>query len=105
MEPKGPGVVERQIDPERHAALARRVKRQRHELRTMNRAIRYYKLLWAVEHQRASNADERYQRAARFITPFAEVPALYEIAKQVCHEAGISWRDPRTGEVVPPPKP
>lgn len=33
---------------------------------------------------------------------WSENPALYELAKQVCHEEGIEWTDPRTGEVHKP---
>jgi hypothetical protein len=33
-----------------------------------------------------------------------EIPELYEIAKQLCHDAGVSWFDPRTGKEYPPPK-
>jgi hypothetical protein len=32
-----------------------------------------------------------------------EIPALYEIARQVCHEHGLSWTDPRTGVTHKPP--
>lgn len=32
-----------------------------------------------------------------------EIPALYEVAKQVCHELGLPWTDPRTGQTFPPP--
>lgn len=33
-----------------------------------------------------------------------ENPALYEVAKQVCHENGLPWTDPRTGVIHQPPK-
>lgn len=33
-----------------------------------------------------------------------EVPALYDVARQVCHDMGLSWTDPRTGITYPPPK-
>lgn len=32
-----------------------------------------------------------------------EIPALYEVAKQVCHDHGIPWTDPRTGVTYQPP--
>jgi hypothetical protein len=34
-----------------------------------------------------------------------EIPELYEVAKQVCHEHGMPWTDPRTGVTHQPPKP
>lgn len=34
----------------------------------------------------------------------AENEKLYDVAKRVCHEFGIPWRDPRTGVEYPPPK-
>lgn len=33
-----------------------------------------------------------------------EIPALYDVARQVCHEHGMPWTDPRTGETYPAPK-
>jgi len=33
-----------------------------------------------------------------------ENPALYEVAKQITHEAGFDWHDPRTGKKYPAPK-
>lgn len=30
-------------------------------------------------------------------------PVLYEIARKVCHDHGLPWTDPRTGETYPPP--
>jgi hypothetical protein len=33
-----------------------------------------------------------------------EVPALYDVARQICHEFGVPWTDPRTGLTYPPPK-
>jgi uncharacterized protein YabN with tetrapyrrole methylase and pyrophosphatase domain len=32
-------------------------------------------------------------------------PKLYDIARQVCHEQGIPWTDPRTGITHHPEKP
>lgn len=32
-----------------------------------------------------------------------EIPALYDVARQVCHDAGLPWTDPRTGKTYPPP--
>lgn len=32
-----------------------------------------------------------------------EIPDLYEIAKRTCHEFGMPWTDPRTGETFEPP--
>lgn len=28
---------------------------------------------------------------------------LYNVAKDVCHQLGMTWTDPRTGTVYPPP--
>ena len=33
-----------------------------------------------------------------------EHPALYDVARQVCHAHGIPWTDPRTGVTYPPPE-
>jgi hypothetical protein len=33
-----------------------------------------------------------------------EIPALYDIARQVNHDFGFPWTDPRTGVTYPPPK-
>jgi hypothetical protein len=33
-----------------------------------------------------------------------ENPALYAIAKQICHEFGLDYTDPRTGKKYPAPK-
>jgi len=33
-----------------------------------------------------------------------EIPALYDVAKKVCHDFGLPWTDPRTGITYPPPK-
>jgi hypothetical protein len=33
-----------------------------------------------------------------------EIPALYEIAKSMCHEFGMDYFDPRTGKKYPAPK-
>jgi hypothetical protein len=30
-------------------------------------------------------------------------PDLYQFAKDLCHEKGMTWTDPRTGESFPPP--
>lgn len=32
-----------------------------------------------------------------------EIPELYDVAKKICHEFGISWTDPRTGVKYDPP--
>ncbi len=32
-----------------------------------------------------------------------EIPALYEVARQTCHELGLPWTDPRTGITHQPP--
>jgi len=29
---------------------------------------------------------------------------LYNVARMVCHDAGIPWTDPRTGKTYPPPR-
>lgn len=34
-----------------------------------------------------------------------DIPALYDAAKKICHERGITYTDPRTGVVYPPPTP
>jgi hypothetical protein len=34
----------------------------------------------------------------------SEIPALYEVAKQTCHEFGMDYHDPRTGKKYPAPK-
>lgn len=34
-----------------------------------------------------------------------EDPRLYIVAREVCHEFGMPWTDPRTGKTYPPPKP
>jgi hypothetical protein len=31
-----------------------------------------------------------------------EIPALYEVAKKVTHDAGLPYTDPRTGETTEP---
>jgi hypothetical protein len=33
-----------------------------------------------------------------------EIPALYEVAKKITHDAGLPWTDPRTLQTYPPPK-
>jgi hypothetical protein len=33
-----------------------------------------------------------------------EPPSLYDVAREVCHEHGMAWTDPRTGERHDPPK-
>lgn len=33
-----------------------------------------------------------------------EIPALYEVARQTCHEFGLDWTDPRTGKMHKAPK-
>ena len=33
-----------------------------------------------------------------------EHPALYDIARDICHDLGMAWTDPRTGETCPPPQ-
>ena len=33
-----------------------------------------------------------------------EVPALYDVARRVCHDSGLPWTDPRTGVTYPPPQ-
>lgn len=30
-------------------------------------------------------------------------PELYDVARQVCHDHGLTWRDPRTRVTYPPP--
>lgn len=37
-------------------------------------------------------------------TMWVENPALYEVAKKVCHDMGLPWTDPRTGRLYPPPR-
>ena len=36
--------------------------------------------------------------------PFEENPALYDVARDACHAAGLPWTDPRTGITYDPPK-
>lgn len=31
-------------------------------------------------------------------------PRLYLLARDICHEAGLPWTDPRTGRTYPPPR-
>jgi hypothetical protein len=31
-------------------------------------------------------------------------PALYDVARDVCHELGMPWTDPRTGVTFEPPE-
>ena len=33
-----------------------------------------------------------------------EIPALYDVARQICHDMGMPWTDPRTGITYPPPR-
>lgn len=33
-----------------------------------------------------------------------DVPALYDVARDVCHAHGMPWTDPRTGRTYPPPE-
>lgn len=33
-----------------------------------------------------------------------EIPALYEVAKDICHDMGWDYTDPRTGVKYPAPK-
>jgi len=33
-----------------------------------------------------------------------EIPALYDVAREICYEFGMPWTDPRTGVTHPPPK-
>jgi hypothetical protein len=33
-----------------------------------------------------------------------ENPALYRVARDICHEFGMDWYDPRTGKKHPAPK-
>lgn len=33
-----------------------------------------------------------------------EIPALYDIARQITLDAGMPWTDPRTGKTHQPPK-
>ena len=41
----------------------------------------------------------------RIVAPLPESPALYEVAREVCHAHGFDWTDPRTGVTYPPPSP
>lgn len=34
-----------------------------------------------------------------------EIPALYEVAKKICHDLGMPWTDPRTGVTHKAPVP
>lgn len=31
-----------------------------------------------------------------------EIPALYDIARRITNDAGLTWHDPRTGKAYPP---
>jgi hypothetical protein len=31
-------------------------------------------------------------------------PALYDVARDICHELGMPWTDPRSGVTVEPPQ-
>lgn len=75
MDAKGPGAVERVIDPERHAALVRKVKRQRVELRRLNRALRLAQYLQDSALRRGREAEERLAALARSRLPPAPAPA------------------------------
>jgi len=33
----------------------------------------------------------------------ADIPELYDVARRVCHEAGMEWTDPRTATTYPAP--
>jgi hypothetical protein len=33
-----------------------------------------------------------------------EIDALYYVARDICHAAGLPWTDPRTGVTYPPPE-
>lgn len=38
------------------------------------------------------------------MSSWEENPKLYDVARQVCHDFGIPWTDPRTGVTHEPPK-
>ena len=67
---------------------------------------------WTVrqqyEHDRSEVREAVYR--ARFLhvrerhpEVMGDIPELYDLAKQVTHEVGASWTDPRTGVTYPPP--
>lgn len=41
--------------------------------------------------------------AAAQVPPNGDAPALYDVARDVCHDMGLSWTDPRTGITHDPP--
>lgn len=46
---------------------------------------------------------EQYRSATEDVQ-IAEVPALYDVARQICHASGCPWTDPRDGKTYPAPK-
>jgi hypothetical protein len=66
-----------------------------------------YKLLESfVEEIERLRGTARGEIVKAFSTaPFMEEsPELYDVARQVSHEAGLPWTDPRSGRTHPPPK-
>jgi predicted solute-binding protein len=49
-------------------------------------------------------AIESYRLAWDLYGGLSETTTLYDIAKELCHEQGMPWTDPRTGETFEPPK-
>jgi hypothetical protein len=47
---------------------------------------------------------ERVDTLSPFTDDPMENPALYDLAKEICHAMGATWTDPRTGEKHPPPE-
>jgi hypothetical protein len=37
------------------------------------------------------------------VTKFREIPELYDIARQITNDMGMTWTDPRNGKHHPPP--
>lgn len=59
----------------------------------------------AMKHNRllldSMTAERDLLRSAQNVM-CAEIPQLYDVAREVCHEMGMSWTDPRTGKTYQP---
>lgn len=60
-------------------------------------------LTWYEKNCPWMTAEEKRQ-ALQLEYLHREIPALYEIARDICHKRGLPWTDPRTGVTYPPPK-
>lgn len=101
------GLAANQVDGSIHEQTVRVFARYEHVLRDAIRA-----LTWQQSEIEQGDAvtftDSRLPRLSRRgIRDFREHGGdpLYGVARQVCHDAGIDWTDPRTGEVHPAPRP